>query len=207
MFSIRVLECEGGDFTRDTSLVLMHSAPSQPNPTYPYCACLGTRKPGKLQNIRHYYWYELDFSSSRAVCVGARPWKYDHHTYICRKAELLCFFLKAMGAGVITGIWDILTLFLVWQRICKASGIADVYRQRWPHNIRWTDGLLAIQRHKNKDTRYHNMYQWLSGWLLHCVSRVWFPHSLITANIYYIWRHLNVSNNKVMQVLCNICIM
>ena len=44
--------------------------------------------------------------------------------------------------------WHISTLFLGWQRICKASGIAD--RQRWPFNIRWAVGLFAIQQYFKK---------------------------------------------------------
>lgn len=47
LFLIRVLECEGGDFTRDTSLVLVHPAPALPEVTPPFCACLGIRQARK----------------------------------------------------------------------------------------------------------------------------------------------------------------
>lgn len=45
LFSIRVLECEGGDFTRDSSLVLVHPAPVPNDCKAPYCRCLGIRPP------------------------------------------------------------------------------------------------------------------------------------------------------------------
>ncbi|CAB3231781.1 unnamed protein product [Arctia plantaginis] len=54
LFSIRVLECEGGDFTRDTSLVLVHPAPSEADPKPPYCACLGTRRPASCRHLPMY---------------------------------------------------------------------------------------------------------------------------------------------------------
>ncbi|KAI8438178.1 hypothetical protein MSG28_010799 [Choristoneura fumiferana] len=41
LFLIRVLECEGGDFTRDGSMVLVHPAPAPVAIKPPYCACLG----------------------------------------------------------------------------------------------------------------------------------------------------------------------
>ncbi|KAI8419937.1 hypothetical protein MSG28_008555 [Choristoneura fumiferana] len=49
LFLIRVLECEGGDFTRDGSMVLVHPAPAPVAIKPPYCACLGVRH---LQIIR-----------------------------------------------------------------------------------------------------------------------------------------------------------
>ncbi|CAH0695976.1 unnamed protein product [Spodoptera exigua] len=54
LFIIRVLECEGGDFTHDTSLVLVHPAPSVPDPKPPYCACLGTRQPPNCRDLPMY---------------------------------------------------------------------------------------------------------------------------------------------------------
>ncbi|XP_037295199.1 adenylate cyclase type 10 isoform X2 [Manduca sexta] len=55
LFAIRVLECEGGDFTRDTSLVLVHPAPALPATTKPpYCACLGTRQPPHCRDLPMY---------------------------------------------------------------------------------------------------------------------------------------------------------
>nr|XP_049701323.1 adenylate cyclase type 10 [Helicoverpa armigera] len=54
LFVIRVLECEGGDFTNDTSLVLVHPAPALPNPKPPYCACLGTRQPPNCRDLPMY---------------------------------------------------------------------------------------------------------------------------------------------------------
>ena len=53
-----------------------------------------------------------------------------YHIYFCRKVALLCSGLKGVSAGEITSTCDILTSSLGRQRICKASGIADVYRQR-----------------------------------------------------------------------------
>ncbi|XP_059059672.1 adenylate cyclase type 10-like [Achroia grisella] len=54
LFSIRVLECEGGDFTRDTSPVLVHPAPTMPDAKHPYCACLGIRSPPDCQDLPMY---------------------------------------------------------------------------------------------------------------------------------------------------------
>ncbi|XP_075981642.1 adenylate cyclase type 10-like [Anticarsia gemmatalis] len=54
LFSIRVLECEGGDFTRDTSLVLVHPSPALTDPKPPYCACLGTRQPPSCRDLPMY---------------------------------------------------------------------------------------------------------------------------------------------------------
>ncbi|XP_026743294.1 adenylate cyclase type 10-like [Trichoplusia ni] len=54
LFRIRVLECEGGDFTRDTSFVLVHPAPSLPKSKPPYCACLGTRQPANCRDLPMY---------------------------------------------------------------------------------------------------------------------------------------------------------
>ena len=42
-------------------------------------------------------------SSSTAFCEQALPFKYQHHTYFCHKAELLRSGLKRMATGVITG--------------------------------------------------------------------------------------------------------
>ncbi|CAH0401383.1 unnamed protein product [Chilo suppressalis] len=48
---IRVLECEGGDFTRDMSMVMVHPAPALPGSKPPYCACLGIRPPHTSKHI------------------------------------------------------------------------------------------------------------------------------------------------------------
>ena len=47
---------------------------------------------------------------------------------IISKKKVIIIGFKGMGAGVITGTCDISALSLGWQRICKASGIVDVYR-------------------------------------------------------------------------------
>ncbi|XP_045486493.1 adenylate cyclase type 10-like [Pieris rapae] len=44
LFSIRVLECEGGDFTRDHSRVLINPAPVSKEYVLPFCFCLGTKR-------------------------------------------------------------------------------------------------------------------------------------------------------------------
>ncbi|XP_047503635.1 adenylate cyclase type 10-like isoform X12 [Pieris napi] len=44
LFSIRVLECEGGDFTRDHSRVLINPAPVCKEYVLPFCFCLGTKR-------------------------------------------------------------------------------------------------------------------------------------------------------------------
>ncbi|XP_060805393.1 adenylate cyclase type 10 isoform X1 [Amyelois transitella] len=55
LFSIHVLECEGGDFTRDTSnQLLVHPAPSLPTFKSPHCACIGTRQPPDCRDIPLY---------------------------------------------------------------------------------------------------------------------------------------------------------
>ncbi|KAL0869690.1 hypothetical protein ABMA27_005935 [Loxostege sticticalis] len=54
LFLIRVLECEGGDFTRDTSLVLVHPAPALPEVTPPFCACLGIRQAPNCRDLPLY---------------------------------------------------------------------------------------------------------------------------------------------------------
>ncbi|XP_063831003.1 uncharacterized protein LOC135080250 [Ostrinia nubilalis] len=54
LFLIRVLECEGGDFTRDTSFVLIHPAPALPAAKPPYCACLGIRLPPNCRDLPIY---------------------------------------------------------------------------------------------------------------------------------------------------------
>nr|XP_037873495.1 adenylate cyclase type 10 isoform X1 [Bombyx mori] len=56
LFVIRVLECEGGDFTRDLSMVLVHPAPTLPSmaPSAPYCKCLGTRQPACCEDLPNY---------------------------------------------------------------------------------------------------------------------------------------------------------
>ncbi|XP_045537580.1 adenylate cyclase type 10-like [Papilio machaon] len=54
LFSIRVLECEGGDFTRDSSLVLVHPAPVPNDCKAPYCRCLGIRPPPNCKDLPMY---------------------------------------------------------------------------------------------------------------------------------------------------------
>ncbi|XP_026320727.1 adenylate cyclase type 10-like [Hyposmocoma kahamanoa] len=55
LFEIRVLECEGGDFTRDTSMILIHPAPIViPAINPPHCSCLGTRIPPSCQELPAY---------------------------------------------------------------------------------------------------------------------------------------------------------
>ncbi|KAJ2948304.1 hypothetical protein O0L34_g7541 [Tuta absoluta] len=55
LFEIRVLECEGGDFSRDTSMVLIHSAPVPDAAVKPpNCACLGTRVPPNCHDLPMY---------------------------------------------------------------------------------------------------------------------------------------------------------
>ncbi|XP_013163022.1 PREDICTED: adenylate cyclase type 10-like isoform X2 [Papilio xuthus] len=54
LFSIRVLECEGGDFTRDSSLVLVHPAPVPNDCKAPYCRCLGIRPPLNCKDLPMY---------------------------------------------------------------------------------------------------------------------------------------------------------
>ncbi|XP_063626701.1 adenylate cyclase type 10-like isoform X1 [Cydia splendana] len=44
LFSDRVLECEGGDFTQETSKVLVHRSPEIQNAESPYCYCRGTEE-------------------------------------------------------------------------------------------------------------------------------------------------------------------
>ncbi|XP_061721074.1 uncharacterized protein LOC133527896 [Cydia pomonella] len=44
LFSVRVLECEGGDFTQETSKVLVHRSPAIQNAQPPYCSCRGTKE-------------------------------------------------------------------------------------------------------------------------------------------------------------------
>ncbi|XP_045502162.1 adenylate cyclase type 10-like [Colias croceus] len=44
LFSIRVLECEGGDFTRDYSRVLVHPAPVRKDASLPFCFCMGIKQ-------------------------------------------------------------------------------------------------------------------------------------------------------------------
>ncbi|XP_063366870.1 adenylate cyclase type 10-like [Cydia amplana] len=44
LFSVGVLECEGGDFTEETSKVLVHRSPEIQNAQPPYCSCRGTEE-------------------------------------------------------------------------------------------------------------------------------------------------------------------
>ncbi|KPJ03277.1 Adenylate cyclase type 10 [Papilio xuthus] len=72
LFSIRVLECEGGDFTRDSSLVLVHPAPVPNDCKAPYCRCLGIRPPRKLllRNMHTRALLYLERYTRRCVSCG-----------------------------------------------------------------------------------------------------------------------------------------
>ncbi|KAJ8717345.1 hypothetical protein PYW08_005744 [Mythimna loreyi] len=106
LFSIRVLECEGGDFTHDTSLVLVHPAPSPSDPKPPYCACLGTRRSPNCQDLPMYAFcgymkfrhslfrtttYDL-LTETQKLEMHARALLYlERYTRRCRSCGAGCF--------------------------------------------------------------------------------------------------------------------
>ncbi|XP_047997302.1 adenylate cyclase type 10-like [Leguminivora glycinivorella] len=54
LFSVRVLECQGGDFTQETSKVLVHQAPEVVNAEPPYCGCRGTEELSNCADLPKY---------------------------------------------------------------------------------------------------------------------------------------------------------
>ncbi|CAG9563860.1 unnamed protein product [Danaus chrysippus] len=54
LFAIRVLECEGGDFSTNSSMVLVHLAPALEATKMPHCSCVGVTEPPHCQDLPSY---------------------------------------------------------------------------------------------------------------------------------------------------------
>ncbi|CAH2042556.1 unnamed protein product, partial [Iphiclides podalirius] len=118
LFSIRVLECEGGDFTRDSSLVMVHPAPIPHDAKPPYCACLGVRPPPNCQDLPTYAFcgymkfkhtlfrtttYEL-LTENQKLTMHTRALLYlERYTRRCLSCGSGCF-IKFLGLGCNDGL-------------------------------------------------------------------------------------------------------
>ncbi|XP_073953572.1 adenylate cyclase type 10-like [Choristoneura fumiferana] len=107
LFLIRVLECEGGDFTRDGSMVLVHPAPAPVAIKPPYCACLGVRHLPDCRDLPAYafcgymkFKYPLFRSTTYDLLTDSQ--KHEMHARALLYLERYTLRCIACGAGCFT---------------------------------------------------------------------------------------------------------